>query len=68
MRSNKKFSLKKEQQRFFMEFLWEIGSTTIVVGFIAFIVYLNYRDTVKSREKEHMTDIDLIRERMEAES
>ncbi len=51
-----------------MEFLWEIGSTTIVVGFIAFIVYHNYRDTVKSREKEHMTDIDLIRKRMEAES
>ncbi|MBR4323666.1 hypothetical protein [Treponema sp.] len=32
--------------------LWKVGSMVAVVGFIALIIYLNHRDTVKGKEIE----------------
>ena len=41
------------------DLLWEVGSMAVVVGFIAFIIYLNHRDTVRDKGKESYTDEDL---------
>lgn len=37
------------------DLLWEVGSMVVVVGFIAFIIYLNHRDTVKNKGKKSYT-------------
>lgn len=39
--------------------LLKVGSMAVVVGFIAFIIYLNHRDTVRDKGKESYTDGDL---------
>lgn len=41
------------------DLLWKVGSMAVVVGFIALIIYLNHRDTVKNKGKESYTDEDL---------
>lgn len=42
------------------DLLWKVSSMAVVVGFIALIVYLNHRDTVKGKQKEPVEYTDVL--------
>lgn len=42
------------------DLLWKVGSMAVVAGFIALIIYLNHRDTVKGKQKEPVEYTDVL--------